>query len=391
MTTASKIFTKSFFLMLGSRFGTSMNLGMLSATTASFAFATYDCNETLAGIATGAFVLAAVISRLFAARYLDLLGRRRLFIISSLFFALSTMLYLVPMPYALFIATRAINGVSFGFCSNTANTVSALIVPQEKLGEGLGYLSLGNAFASAAGPFLGIWLFQNVSFQAMFVSCIVCSCLPLLGAFFIETPEITLTDEERARIKASFHLKDCLEFSVLPICAIVGLVDILYFCVSSFVTTFSTEVGTADWASYFFIAYSIIMILFRAVMGKALDVRGEKIVMIPSFIACVLGFFVLAFATNVWGFVLSGMLLGFGRGNIFTAVQTLAVRDVSSDAISKATSSFFMMADTGAGLGPMIMGALVQPLGGYSNLFALQGILLVFIAAAYTIMRRGYK
>ena len=70
-----KIISLEFVEYFAGRFGLTLGFSMLTALVASFCFDVYHVSESLAGIAVGAFILAAMVSRLFAGRYLDVVGR----------------------------------------------------------------------------------------------------------------------------------------------------------------------------------------------------------------------------------------------------------------------------------------------------------------------------
>ncbi|MEJ7180481.1 MFS transporter, partial [Staphylococcus capitis] len=64
---------------------------------------------------------------------------------------------------------RFIHGLAFGIGSNATSSMASKVVPASRKGEGIGYYSLSNILASAIGPFVGILISQQASFQHIFL------------------------------------------------------------------------------------------------------------------------------------------------------------------------------------------------------------------------------
>ncbi|WP_258933612.1 MFS transporter [Nesterenkonia pannonica] len=147
-----RLFTRDFL------FATLINL--LITTTfftlvtgmAVYAAAEFSAGETAAGFAASAFVVGALGARVFAYKYVNTLGRKRVMITCLAVFTLATVAYLGVDSYELLITVRIVHGIALGF-AQTALTASVFdIIPKSRRGEGSGYYLLANALPPALGP-----------------------------------------------------------------------------------------------------------------------------------------------------------------------------------------------------------------------------------------------
>src|SRR6185312_3806394 len=78
----AKLWTKNFFLAIVVNLFISMVFYLLMTTMALYAVDRFQASDTAAGFASSAFVLGSVIARIFAGRLLDIVGRRRLILVT---------------------------------------------------------------------------------------------------------------------------------------------------------------------------------------------------------------------------------------------------------------------------------------------------------------------
>ena len=127
----------------------------------------------------------------------------------------------------------------------------------------------------------------------------------------------------------------------------------------------------------------------RPAAGTLLDKRGPRIVAYPSLICLVLAFLSLILCHNNILLLLSSALFALGFGCSFSTVQTLVIQDATPERVPVATSTFYICTDIGMGLGPSLLGLLVEPLG-FTGLFIVDMViaLLAIPVMAYLLHRR---
>jgi MFS family permease len=360
------------------------------ATFAGFALATYNVNTGLAGLVAGVFVVGGAVGRLFAGRYLELAGRRRMVLLSALLFFVLGMGYSIPVEIGVFIVLRFFHGVSYGCYHTTISTIVISLVSPAKRGEGMGYFTTSFVLATAVGPFVGLFLIRQFSYQALFVACSIFAFLSLLFLLFMKIPSPTFLDEERASLTARLSLKDLFEKTALPIAIILVLLNMCYAGVTAFLDSFTTELGLSGSASTFFVVYATVVIIVRPLAGRLFDKKGDNTIMLPAMVVFVFALLAIGFTHSLLLLVVAALLMAVSYGTTVTTGQVIAVAAAPPHRIGTATSTFFIFADLGHGIGPLLMG-LIAMQGGFSFLYVAEaGIVALTLLLYYILHGRSY-
>lgn len=408
-----KLWTKDFV------FGTLVNLLLminyysLMVVVTSYAMKTYGAPASTAGLAASMFIIGALVSRLASGGLMGAVGRKRLLLVGAACEVVFSLLYLADVGFALLFVLRFLHGFAYGSCSTTISTAVTSLVPATRKGEGVGYFMLSVTLGAAVGPFLGMFLSQNAGYHPLFIAASAAAAVCLLAIAFMKVPEApsaaTRAPQTRASSAASdanaahdasaasattapaprrrFSIASVLEFSVLPIGAVCA---ILFFCYSSlltFLTPFSEEAGLQTAASFFFVVYAVATFVTRPFTGRLFDRKGDKLVMVPAFVAFIAGMALLANASHAAMLLGSAALLGFGVGTVQSSGLSLAVRIAPENRLNLANSTFYALLDVGVGIGPLVLG-LVEPLWGYRGLFLAMAALAVVALGAYLLVGR---
>ena len=133
--------------------------------------------------------------------------------------------------------------------------------------------------------------------------------------------------------------------------------------------------------------YAIATFVTRPFTGKLFDRKGDRVVMVPAFIAFICGMALLATVYRPAAMLIAAALLGFGVGTVQASGLALAVRIAPDDRLSLANSTFYALLDIGVGAGPFLLG-IIQPLWGYDGLFtAMAGVAIIALAAYLWVSR----
>lgn len=358
----SRLWTRDFVLAFGVNLAMSLTFYLLMTSMAGYAIERFGAGETVAGLASSAYIIGALIARIFAGKFLDFVGRKRMTLISLVVFVLAGVAYIPLADVWSVIAVRFIHGLAFG-AGNTAVQASVqMLIPQARRAEGTGYFGTSTSLATAVGPFLAVYLAQHFGWSAIFWASAAFSVFGLVLALFIRLPERTPSADEQA---AKWQLKpsSILDYRALRISAIMLLAGLAYSNVLAFLTSWATELGVPEAASWFFILFAVVMLVSRLFVGRIQDRRGDNVVMYPIFFLFALSFVIIALAQRGWVIVLAAVPMGLGFGSLFPCTQAIAVNVTSRERIGLAISTFFIMLDLGTGLGPVLLGSIVPVLG----------------------------
>lgn len=83
--------------------------------------------------------------------------------------------------------------------------------------------------------------------------------------------------------------------------------------------------------------------------------------------------FIYSQASANWMVIVAAMCMGLGFGNFYATSQTIAIKNIHPSRIGVATATYFIFMDIGNGLGPYILGYLIE-LFGFQSLYIIIAI-----------------
>ncbi|WP_409304818.1 MFS transporter [Peribacillus sp. SCS-155] len=376
----AKLWTKDFIVVSSVNFLLTLIFYLLMVTIAVYAVNEYDASTSEAGLVTGIFIIGTLIGRLFIGRMIDSIGRKKTLFIGLAFFTLTTLLYFCNLGITFLMMNRFIHGLALGVASTATGTIVAQIIPASRKGEGIGYYSMSATLATAIGPFIGLYMSQHTTFPVIFGFCLALGIISLIIASFLYVPVLE-TPAKTAGMKGT-KVSDFIEPKAVPIAFITLAVSICYSSVLSFINFYAIEINLVNTASFFFIVYSIAVLVSRPFTGRTMDRKGANFIMYPAFLLLSAGMIVLSMAHSSTALLLSGVLIGLGFGNMQSCTQAVAVKLTPPHRMGLATSTFFIFLDAGLGFGPYVLG-LIIPVTGYSSLYVIMGILALVSIVFY--------
>jgi len=382
-----KLWTKDFIIVSGVNFLLTMVFYLLIVIIGIYAADEYHATASQAGLVTGIFIVGTLFGRLFIGRLIDSIGRKRTLFLGLILYLLATSLYFIQIGITFLLITRLLHGITLGIASTATGTIVAQIIPAERKGEGIGYFSMSATLATAIGPFIGLYMSQNTSAQVIFSLCLVLGIISLITAIFVYVPDLEKS-VKTTEIKG-FKLSQFIEPKAVPIAIITLVVSFCYSSILSFINFYAIEIDLVSAASFFFLVYSVAVLISRPFTGRLLDAKGANYVMYPAFILFTVGLLLLGTAHNSMTLLLSGVLIGLGFGNMQSCTQAIAVKLTPPHRIGLATSTFFIFLDAGLGFGPYLLGFFI-PYTSYGTLYEILGI-VVLVSTALYFMLHGKK
>jgi MFS family permease len=110
-----RLWTAGFVLMWAGQFLISMNFYLLMTVMALYAMERFGTDEALAGVATSAFIVGAVLARLLTGKYMELLGRRRVLLAALAVFTAASIVGGLVNDGTLLVITRFLKGAAAAF------------------------------------------------------------------------------------------------------------------------------------------------------------------------------------------------------------------------------------------------------------------------------------
>ncbi|MBN1188171.1 MAG: MFS transporter [Dehalococcoidales bacterium] len=360
----------------------SIGFHLLIVIMSAYTMDSFKASSGEAGVALSLFVIGSLGSRLAFGRWIEKSGQKKMLCIGLFANLIITLLYFTAGNIFLLYGVRFLHGASFGIATSVSATMAANIIPKERRGEGLAIFGLSVTLSTAIGPFLGMFLYRNASYDVIFGVSAFAAFLALVMGLFTSVSEIKLSDRQTAELKG-FKLRNFLEPSAIPICILVTVIFLCYSSLTTFLTPYARDIGLLESASFFFLVYAVVVFFSRPFIGRLFDMKGPNIIMFPAIALFAGGMLLVSQAHSGLLLLVSAGLLGLACGSIQSTVQTIAIQVSPQHRLGLANSTFFMSVDIGVAIGPFLFGMLL-PLAGYRNLYAVTaGIAVVCILLYY--------
>jgi predicted MFS family arabinose efflux permease len=334
---------------------------------------------TYAGAVNAAFLFASVLFRSQTSRLEGMFGKRATLLGSCFLFLLSNCLYFFAANATILIAIRFFSGACFAIVNTSIMSLGSRIVPQQRIGEGLAYLTTVVTAGMAVGPFAGLSLSSSYGYEAVFIFSVVMTFIGLLITCAIRIPDY-IADE--ARSAGSYSIRRSFESGALPVSAILMLLSSAYAAVITFVTMYANESQLTVAGTYFFVVLASFSVLSRLATGRIYDRFGANAVIYPSIAAMTLGLFLLGRASSGLELLSAAALIGLSYGIAVPSIQTIAIQKSSTQRISAVTATVFTFLDIGMGVGAFVSGSVIHVIG-YARFYLLFSPLVLSIAVFY--------
>lgn len=347
------------------------------------------CLELGADLKTASFVaslmsFAAMILRPVAGMVSDQINRKRLILVTALVYALLAFMHVFAKDVRMLAVCRILVGVAFSFSSVSIMAFGTLFIPDSRLGEGMGWLSLGQVISQSLGPGIGIFLIDNFGYTACFIGSAVMGLISLVCMLMISYEE-----EKKKFTFRKFSFNDIIMVPVIPYALILGLFSACSGLDNTFVALIGKERSIAGY-SLFFTAYSAGMFLTRPVFGKLLDKKGLDLMFYPALAAMCVAAFLTSSATTTIVLVLAACFKAVGMSSGSQGIQADCIKKFGKDRAGVVSSTNFIGMDIGNVLGPIIGSTIVEN-HGYKTMYRGYGMLVLIAGAAIYTAVRAYE
>lgn len=372
---SEKIFTKSFFLIFGALLFTALVMYALMSTVTEYATA-MGSTATIAGLVSGIYVFGGLCSRIYSGDALERIGWRKIALVFMSIHFLACLLYFIVDNVTLLIIVRFVHGIGFGASANAIVTIASAILPKKRFSEAFGYFMLGTTIAVGLGPFIGGFLYDATGSTGCFAAASVFSALALIFIVLIDVDKYDVKDEI-ADEKSYSGLERIIEYGAVPVSFFTALTSLGYVSILSFYRLYAVEVNLTAVFSWFFIIYSICLVITRPLAGRIQDNGGDLIVCVVGIIAQSIGLFLIAVMPSNLTVIICAVCAALGFGTLNSACTAIITRRTPEHRRSYALSTFFIFCDATMGFGPALLGLFVSASTGYAPVYIISSIITI--------------
>lgn len=358
-----KLFNKNYLCLCAANFLFFFSFYLLLPVLPFFIIEQFQGSNAIIGTVISCYTLATLVVRPFSGYMMDAFKRKPLYLLALSLFTAIFCGYPFATTITMLILIRVAHGLAFGLTSVGGNTLVIDVVPSEHRGEGIGYFGVANNIAMAVGPMTGLFVYEHLSFNAIFLGCMGCSFLAALIASRIKTKVRPPVKRPPISLDRFILLKGLLaSVSFL-------LLAFAYGQISNYIALYAKEMGLTISSGLFFTVYAVGLIVSRLFSGRMVD-RGK----VTQTIALGLGIVVvgllglgLCHYANALGprfmataFLLVALCCGMGFGTCFPAFNTLFINLGTNAQRGTATSTYLTSWDLGLGIGIFSGGMLAE-------------------------------
>lgn len=433
-------------LIIGVLMG-SLDIGIVGPALPSIQ-AYFGVNERLLSWVFTIYILFFMIGTPLMAKLSDIYGRKPLYILDILLFAVGSIITITSPSITMLIIGRAVQGLGAGGIFPVANAFIGDIFPPEKRGGALGIISSIWGISFVLGPILG-GLLLNHGWQWLFIINIPITIIVIIGSIYIlpntsKNRQITFdwqglitlgllvtslsyginqidTNHFLTSI-SSLNVWPYLAFSIIllpllwhvegkardPLIQIdlfksrevklisnimigTGLVAAATVFVPAFVITeYSFNVSTA---SLMLLPIVLTMAIAGPIIGRLLDIFGSRDIMITGTFTMIIGLILFSqYSQSPYIFIIAGILIGIGLSTAIGSPPRYIML-IESPPQERAAGQALINIITSGGqlIGGALIGAVIGSyagkLAGYQNAYLLIG----FVAIIMTILTLGLK
>lgn len=350
-----RLWTKAFTMLVIANLFVFMSFQMLIPTLPPY-IKSLGATGFEIGLVTTMFSIGAVLIRPFIGYLLEFSSRKILVLIGGAALLIMTIMYPLTQIVMLLLLIRLLHGVMWGWSTTVNGTAAVDIVPNSRLGEGMGYFGLAMTIGMIIAPSLGIYIYQNFNFNVIIIVSAILGTIAfiLLSLIKYKTPE-GVKAVSRQDVKFSFSGSFIEKTSWYP--AFVTLLATFgYGTIVTFIVIFAEERNINE-IFLFYLINALMATIIRPITGRWFDRNGPKGLVIYCSLSTFIAMWILSFSTNWVGVVLAGIFFGAGYGSLIPALQAWVLAKTPKIRRGVANGMFYSAIDLGIGLSGLVFGA----------------------------------
>ena len=271
----------------------------------------------------------------------------------------------IPFAGATMFA-NALRGIGWAAMSAAGYSLLALSAPPQRRGEASGYYSGVQASGTILLPALALWLI-DAPFGGFHVVFVVAIALAAIGA---STSVILLRqlpkkiDNPHAATLGPWwqEILNVLDREIILASVLSFGSHVTFPAVASFLVLYARQIGI-DNLGWFFVVSGTTSLLARPLLGKVSDSIGRGRALLACFVFQTFALIALAYASNIFALIISGMLYMVGLAMASSTTLAIAMEQAKPERRGRAMATFSIALPLSNGVGALICGSLVQWFG----------------------------
>jgi MFS family permease len=342
------------------------------------------------GFVLACFAVTSVVFRPLIGGWADRWSESRVLTCGLLLLSAAVLLCFIPFAQVTMFA-NALRGIGWAGLSAGGYSLLALSAPPQRRGEASGYYSGVQASGTILLPAVALWLI-DAPFGGFNVVFGVAIALAAIGAGFGTMLHrlAPLAAHDRRAVASGPWWREILHVldREIILASILSFASHVTFpAVASFLVLYARQLQIEN-LGWFFVASGTTSLLCRPLLGRVSDRIGRRRALVGCFVLQALALAALAYAANLVGLMLSGVLYMVGLAMASSTTLAIAMEQAKPERRGRAMATFSVALPLSNGVGALLCGGMVQWVGFFwmyltAAAIAWGGMLITVINRAY--------
>jgi MFS family permease len=334
-----------------------------------------------AGLVTSVLLLGTVVAELAAPALMRRYGYWAMLVAGALLLGVPALALLPGGSLVVIVTVSVVRGFGFGLSTVMTGALTAVLLPPERRGEGLGLFGIVATAPGIVALPTGVWLADHVG-MATVVGMTAATALVPLAAFPWLSGRADRRNAEARRtgtgrpaglltgLRQAGQLRPFLIFAASTV---AGGVVVSFLPLA---TGVSGNIAAAG-----LLAQALTATISRWWAGRRGDRTGHARLLVPALVIASLGMITMIWLASPAAVIAGMCLFGIGFGIGQNATFALMIGRMPASGLGTASALWNLAYDAGYGAGPMVFGLLVGHTG-YPAAFALTAVLMLAVLPA---------
>jgi MFS family permease len=376
-----RLLTPAFGALFAASLAFFFAVSLILPVASPFATTRLGTDAAGAGLAIGAYALAALAMRPVVGWASDRFGRRPLLMLGSVMAIGALAAHLLVTTLPAFIAVRSVLGIADAFFFVAVLAAGSDLAPPDRRGEAINLVSLSLYLGIAIGPPVGEAVQGLGGFEAVWaLAAMVAAVAAGLSVLVPESaPSVLQPGGERRRGRFIHPAAVFPGFLILT-----GAAGMSVFL--AFLPLYAKDLGMAG-AGLPFAVYAVVVVVLRIRFAKLPDTMGAARLSGAALAVGAVGLAIFGLVATPVGVLVGTVVFALGVTFMFPALIALAVSRVDEMERGSAVGTASAFFDLAFGLGPAVFGVLATTIG-FGGTFLVSAAIAAF-GAALLVARRG--
>ena len=347
---------------------------LLLSVTSMYA-AAVGAGSTGAGLVTGVLLAGTVVAELASSMLMKRYGYRTLLVVGAVLLGVPALALLSARPLAIIVIINLVRGLGFGLSTVVTGALTAVLLPPERRGEGLGLFGVVATVPGVVALPSGVWLAGHYGYPVVVGMTAATALVPLAAFPWLPGAADRRKTEACAGAGQPTGLLDGLRHDgQLRLFLIFAASTVAAGVVVSFLPLAAGISGNIAAAGL--LAQALAATISRWWAGRQGDRHGHVRLLVPGLVIASLGMTAMIWLTSPAAVIAGMCLFGTGFGISQNATFVLMIDRMPASGLGAASALWNLAYDAGYGAGPAVFGLFAGHTG-YPAAFALTGVLML--------------